>query len=75
MLRLLCELNLIAFATMVGALKPVYVGQFCHNWYQSRTKRAPENATSFGKKFMKILITKKIVFAKYVGSLRMVPSS
>jgi len=30
-LRLLCELNLIAFATMVSALKPVYVGRFCHS--------------------------------------------
>ena len=27
----MCELNLIAFATMVSALKPVYVGRFCHN--------------------------------------------
>ena len=30
MLRLLCELNLIAFVMMVSALKPVYVGRFRH---------------------------------------------
>ena len=29
-LRLLCELNLIVFAMMVSALKPVYVRRFCH---------------------------------------------
>ena len=29
-LRLLCGLNLIAFVMMVSALKPVYVGRFCH---------------------------------------------
>ena len=46
-LRLLCGLNLIAFVMMVSALKPVYVGQFYHSWYQSRTKRAPELVTSF----------------------------
>ena len=32
MLRLLCVLTLIAFATMVSALKPVYVGRFCHKF-------------------------------------------
>ena len=29
-LCLLCGLNLIAFVMMVSALKPVYVGRFCH---------------------------------------------
>ena len=36
-LRLLCVLNLIAFATMVSALKPVYVGRFCHNIAETRS--------------------------------------
>ena len=27
----MCELNLIVFAMMVSALKPVYVGRFCHS--------------------------------------------
>ena len=31
-LRLLCGLNLIAFVMMVSALKPVYVGRFCHSF-------------------------------------------
>ena len=41
MLRLLCELNLIAFATMVSALKSVYVGQFCHSTDRGRDACRP----------------------------------
>ena len=52
-LRLLCELNLIVFAMMVSVLKPVYVRRFRHSWYQSRTKRAPENAMSFRRNLLK----------------------
>ena len=47
LLRFKCVLTLIVVLMMVSALKPVYVGRGCHSWYQSRTKRAPENVTSF----------------------------
>ena len=40
----MCELNLIVFAMMVSALKPVYVGRFCH----SRAGRAPVSVGEAG---------------------------
>ena len=73
LLRFKCVLTLIVVLMMVSALKPDYVGRGCHSWYQGRTKRAPELVASL-RVFIKIL-TVTIVFAKYVGSLRMVPSS
>ena len=47
LLRFKCVLTLIVVLMMISALKPVYVGQGCHSWYQSRTKRAPELVASF----------------------------
>ena len=43
-LRLLCGLNLIAFVMMISALKPVYVGRFCHTSEQDVSARIPSMA-------------------------------
>ena len=53
LLRFKCVLTLIVVLMMVSALKPVYVERFCHSWYQSRTKRAPELVASFWRILLK----------------------
>ena len=53
LLRFKCVLTLVTVSVMVSVLKPVYVGRFCHSWYQRRTKRAPEKVTSFRRILLK----------------------
>ena len=68
-----CELNLIAFAMMVSALKSDFFGRFCHSWHQSNKAY---QRVKFDLKIKSLeMLTTKSVFAKYVGSLRIVPSS
>ena len=71
--RLRCELNLIAFAMMVSALKSDFFGRFCHSWHQSNKAY---HRVKFNLKKIKSLklLTTKVVFAKCVGSLRIVLS-